>query len=171
MELPSLATTFLISLFLLDLSAIAAKPTGFLQSHCLECHDSATSKGGLDLESLPLVPENGDAIARWVDVMDIVRDGGMPPKKKPQPSAEERRVFLREIGDVIEEAARLRDEIKRLQDTELLVADDPFAKQTAVEQAAGKFAGKPGGKGAPRPKGRSAQGKPGTRTFKKKGRR
>ncbi|MEM8987427.1 MAG: excinuclease ABC subunit UvrB [Pseudomonadota bacterium] len=32
-----------------------------------------------------------------------------------------------------EEAARLRDEIKRLQETELAVADDPLARQSAVE--------------------------------------
>ncbi len=34
-----------------------------------------------------------------------------------------------------EEAARLRDEIKRLQAVELAVADDPFARQEAVAQA------------------------------------
>ncbi len=34
-----------------------------------------------------------------------------------------------------ETAARLRDELKRLQATELAIADDPFARQSAVEQA------------------------------------
>ena len=34
-----------------------------------------------------------------------------------------------------EEAARLRDEIKRLQTTELAIADDPFARQSQVEMA------------------------------------
>jgi excinuclease ABC subunit B len=34
-----------------------------------------------------------------------------------------------------EEAARLRDEIKRLQATELAIADDPFARQSQVEMA------------------------------------
>jgi excinuclease ABC subunit B len=33
-----------------------------------------------------------------------------------------------------EEAARLRDEIKRLQETELAVADDPFARQSVIEE-------------------------------------
>jgi excinuclease ABC subunit B len=33
-----------------------------------------------------------------------------------------------------EEAARLRDEIKRLQETELTVADDPFARQSVIEE-------------------------------------
>ena len=40
-----------------------------------------------------------------------------------------------------EEAARLRDELKRLQAAELAIADDPMATQGAVERQAGKFAG------------------------------
>jgi len=37
-------------------------------------------------------------------------------------------------GDLeFETAARLRDEIKRLQETELIIADDPFARQSEVE--------------------------------------
>jgi excinuclease ABC subunit B len=38
-----------------------------------------------------------------------------------------------------EEAARLRDELKRLQATELLVSDDPLARQGDVERRAGRF--------------------------------
>jgi excinuclease ABC subunit B len=40
-----------------------------------------------------------------------------------------------------ETAARLRDEIKRLRETELAIADDPLAKQSAIEDKAGAFAG------------------------------
>jgi excinuclease ABC subunit B len=40
-----------------------------------------------------------------------------------------------------ETAARLRDEIKRLRETELAVADDPLARQTDVEDRAGAYAG------------------------------
>ena len=40
-----------------------------------------------------------------------------------------------------EEAARLRDEIKRLQETELLVSDDPMARQSAVDEQTGGFRG------------------------------
>src|SRR5688500_18781692 len=39
-----------------------------------------------------------------------------------------------------EEAARLRDEIKRLRETELAISDDPLARQSDVEQRAGSFA-------------------------------
>ncbi len=55
-----------------------------------------------------------------------------------------------------EEAARLRDEIKRLEAVELAVADDPLARQSAVAMAAGRQAdaGRPArrrGKGRRRP--------------------
>ncbi len=51
-----------------------------------------------------------------------------------------------------EEAARLRDEVKRLRDVELAVADDPLARQEEVEARSG---------GA-RPRPRSSAGRPGT---------
>jgi excinuclease ABC subunit B len=38
-----------------------------------------------------------------------------------------------------EEAARLRDEVKRLRETELAVADDPLARQSQVQSRAGAF--------------------------------
>ena len=43
-----------------------------------------------------------------------------------------------------ETAARLRDEIKRLQATELAIADDPMARQEYVEGRAGRYAGERG---------------------------
>src|SRR5262249_15348990 len=40
-----------------------------------------------------------------------------------------------------EEAARLRDEVKRLRATELAVVDDPTSKQRVVQNKAGAYAG------------------------------
>lgn len=62
-----------------------------------------------------------------------------------------------------EEAARLRDEIKRLQETELAVADDPMARQSDIAKKLGDG----------RPVGRSTTGRPGTRAtkYKRKGRK
>jgi excinuclease ABC subunit B len=40
-----------------------------------------------------------------------------------------------------EEAARLRDELKRLQATELAIGDDPLAGQAEVEREAGRYGG------------------------------
>jgi excinuclease ABC subunit B len=55
--------------------------------------------------------------------------------------------MLEAAGDLeFEEAARLRDEIKRLRETELAIADDPLARQSEVEGRAGAFSrrAKPG---------------------------
>jgi excinuclease ABC subunit B len=54
-----------------------------------------------------------------------------------------------------EAAARLRDEIRRLQATELAVADDPLARPQAIEKRAGAYAGA-------RKYGRSANMPPGS---------
>lgn len=67
-----------------------------------------------------------------------------------------------------EEAARLRDEIKRLQETELAIGDDPLARQQAIDDRTGGYKGPrgataditPRGRGAG---GRSSGGKPGQR--------
>ncbi len=48
-----------------------------------------------------------------------------------------------------ETAARLRDEVKRLRETELAVADDPLARQSDVEDRAGAYKGERKYGGAP----------------------
>ncbi len=72
-----------------------------------------------------------------------------------------------------EEAARLRDEVKRLRETELAVLDDPLARQSTIEDKAGGYEGKRGAGTVPKAAGRRASskgGRPGTRTYKGKGR-
>ena len=61
-----------------------------------------------------------------------------------------------------EEAARLRDEVKRLEAVELAVADDPLARQSVVEEAVEE---------AVKMAGRSTAGRPGQRGGKARPRR
>jgi len=61
-----------------------------------------------------------------------------------------------------EEAARLRDEVKRLETVDLVVSDDPLARQQAVDKAVGD---------AQKAAGRSTAGRPGQRGgVKRRGR-
>jgi excinuclease ABC subunit B len=53
-----------------------------------------------------------------------------------------------------EEAARLRDEVKRLEAVDLAVADDPLARQSVIEEAVSD---------AQKMSGRSTAGRPGQR--------
>ncbi|WP_264212498.1 excinuclease ABC subunit UvrB [Leisingera thetidis] len=58
-----------------------------------------------------------------------------------------------------EEAARLRDEVKRLEAVDLAISDDPLARQSAVEAASDA---------AVKSRGRSTAGKAGTRAYRGK---
>ena len=61
-----------------------------LEEHCFDCHDNASAKGDIDLESAltqtPLVRNR----LLWENVAERVKMGDMPPKKKPQPADSER---------------------------------------------------------------------------------
>ena len=67
----------------------------------------------------------------------------------------ERRMHTAAADLEFETAARLRDEIKRLRDTELAIADDPLARQSEVEDKAGSFKGPRKFGGAPSAPGAS----------------
>ncbi|HSR81831.1 MAG TPA: excinuclease ABC subunit UvrB [Hyphomicrobiaceae bacterium] len=56
-------------------------------------------------------------------------------------AALEKRMHAAAADLEFETAARLRDEIKRLRETELAVADDPLARQADVEERAGAYRG------------------------------
>ncbi len=58
-----------------------------------------------------------------------------------------------------EEAARLRDEVKRLEAVDLAISDDPLARQSAVEAASNA---------ATKTRGRSTAGRGGTRAYRGK---
>ncbi|WP_043539268.1 excinuclease ABC subunit UvrB [Salinarimonas rosea] len=60
-----------------------------------------------------------------------------------------------------EEAARLRDELKRLQETELMIGDDPMARQGEVEAVAGRYGAGDARGGRPRGGSRVAKPVPG----------
>jgi excinuclease ABC subunit B len=64
----------------------------------------------------------------------------------------ERRMRAAAADLEFEQAARLRDEIKRLRDTELVIADDPLARQSDIEERAGGYAGERKYGGAPSPR-------------------
>ncbi|CAN5316778.1 hypothetical protein BH10PSE7_BH10PSE7_21740 [soil metagenome] len=68
-----------------------------------------------------------------------------------------------------EEAARLRDEVKRLKAVELAVMDDPLAREPALAQSSGKLQTPEASWPQPKPARRAGSkgGKPGTHTYRK----
>lgn len=82
-----------------------------LDKYCLECHDTATGKGGIDLESLPLDLGTIESAETWQKVLNTLNSGEMPPEKKPQPGFDEKAALLDDLS------ARLVTARKLLSDT------------------------------------------------------
>lgn len=91
----------------------ADQPEGvedFILDYCADCHDRASKKGGLDLESLSFELGDRENFAHWVKAYGQVADGVMPPKKKDQPNAEEKAAFLKSLNKQLTEAGLKRRE-------------------------------------------------------------
>jgi hypothetical protein len=75
----------------------------FLQAHCVECHGERVRKADLRLDA-------PTTIRTWTRVLEVLRDGAMPPVRKPQPPAEDRAAAVSRITRALAdaEASRVR---------------------------------------------------------------
>ncbi|MBL8799452.1 MAG: DUF1592 domain-containing protein [Planctomycetia bacterium] len=66
---------------------------GFLEKHCLHCHGEKTQKAGLALHTFRDEKNLLKQRKTWQSVLHMVRAGEMPPKGRPQPTADEQEAF------------------------------------------------------------------------------
>lgn len=66
----------------------------FINSYCIDCHDSSSKEAGLDLNTIGRDLQNPQAMATWVRIFDRVNDGEMPPQDGAIPSKVDRKHFL-----------------------------------------------------------------------------
>ena len=76
-----------------------------LKKFCLDCHSDEEQEGELDLERFGSLEAARKAPKVWVKVVEMMEDGEMPPKKKPQLSVAERKRFLGWIEDYLDAEA------------------------------------------------------------------
>lgn len=98
----------------------------FIAQHCAECHDPDMQKGNLDLSKLDLAKlDDANNFSMWVKVYDRVREGEMPPPKKPRPEAAAAHAFLESLGESLTKADLTRQkrdgraQLRRLNRVEL----------------------------------------------------
>lgn len=90
-----------------------------LENHCVECHDKDTTKGGLDLTSLPQNLDDKSLRERWIRIHDRIEKREMPPKKEAL-REEDRAAMISLLGASIlkidrdEVAAQGRGTLRRL---------------------------------------------------------
>jgi hypothetical protein len=66
-----------------------SKVKPFLEAHCIECHGPVTKKAGLSLHDLKPDFGDKDAARHWVNVLDKLVTGQMPPPKRERPDPQE----------------------------------------------------------------------------------
>ena len=102
-------TFILMSVCLGSLQAAELKT--FVSKHCTECHDDATRKAGLSVESLGASVTSGNA-KDWLKMLEQLERRDMPPvnANEAQPSAAERHAAILELeGNLVAHALTLPD--------------------------------------------------------------
>ena len=89
-----------------DLAArYTAEIQPLLKKYCNDCHNADEFKGDLDLARFASFSAVLEEPQPWVGVIEQMELGEMPPKKKPQPSADERAKLLGWVNAALDEAA------------------------------------------------------------------
>ncbi len=74
------------------------KHRAFFKAHCLECHDSKTRKGKVDLETLSFRIATIEQAELWQKVLNALNAGEMPPVDSDQPGNTEKADFLDDLA-------------------------------------------------------------------------
>ena len=80
----------------------------FLARHCFECHGTEKPKGDLRLDQLAPDFSARAGRERWMTVLEQLKTGAMPPKKKERPPAKEIEALTGWIGRKVEAAETAR---------------------------------------------------------------
>ena len=66
----------------------------FMQKYCLSCHNGVKAAGGLTLEGYVSEAHARKDRKTWANVQHVLASGDMPPKKKDQPTKDEREFVI-----------------------------------------------------------------------------
>jgi len=89
------------------IAALPEKHKAFIDKYCMDCHDTDTEKGEVNLETLPFNIETIEHAERWQHVLAAINAGDMPPEKKKQPTSDEKASFLDDLSNVMVTARRM----------------------------------------------------------------
>ncbi|MDF1752780.1 MAG: DUF1592 domain-containing protein [Verrucomicrobiales bacterium] len=72
-----------------DTDSFESQVKPFFEKHCIACHGPDKQKGKLRLDTLPLDFGDHEAAGKWIEVMDNINLGEMPPEDEPIPEVDE----------------------------------------------------------------------------------
>jgi len=79
-----------------------------VKQYCLSCHSTKVKKGDLDLERFASISHVRKDLKPWQAMIEMLETGEMPPKNKPQPTADERKRLLAWVRGFLDAEARAR---------------------------------------------------------------
>ncbi|MDF1814942.1 MAG: DUF1592 domain-containing protein [Verrucomicrobiales bacterium] len=80
----------------------------FLQEYCLHCHNEKKQKGDFRIDTLSRDFLAGTDAELWIEMMDRINSGEMPPEEETQPFGDEIEKVVGWLGERIKEAERFR---------------------------------------------------------------
>ncbi|MCE9603719.1 MAG: DUF1592 domain-containing protein [Planctomycetia bacterium] len=78
----------------------------YLAQHCLRCHGPEKQEGKLRLDTLAVNFGASESARHWIEVMDRINVGEMPPEKEPRPEAHQSRAVAVWLAAELRHAAR-----------------------------------------------------------------
>ncbi|MCI0357725.1 MAG: DUF1592 domain-containing protein [Planctomycetaceae bacterium] len=84
-----------------DEPALTASSTAMIRRLCLDCHGKDLAEGRINLDQMTARPDLGRGFKDWEKVAGMLRQGKMPPKDAPQPSAAERTASIAAIEEAL----------------------------------------------------------------------
>src|SRR5437899_10601878 len=79
-----------------------------VRNYCLKCHSTEKHKGDIDLEQFVSAADVFKHPKPWEKAIEQLASGDMPPKEKPQPTAEERKRLIDGVNAMLDEVALAR---------------------------------------------------------------
>jgi len=111
LTLPSILPVCLALLLAANGGARAELPPAvhtMFEKRCVDCHNSDTKKGNLDLTGLKPDFADTEMFTLWLKVHDRVASGDMPPKKKARPGPSEVKAVTGWLAESLVKAERTR---------------------------------------------------------------
>ncbi|NNJ24285.1 DUF1592 domain-containing protein [Alienimonas chondri] len=78
----------------------------FLKEHCWDCHGDGEGMAGFRVDRLSSQLASGESSDGWLEVMDQINLGAMPPEEMPRPDADRAFAVTRWIADGLRESER-----------------------------------------------------------------
>ena len=91
------------SLRAVEVAALPAALSGFLEKHCHVCHADDEAESGLDLAGLGLNLSDAEVMRQWVLVHDRIAAGEMPPDGQELPESEKKNI-LNQLGRLLHQS-------------------------------------------------------------------